>query len=155
MRVTEWDRIYLFLFAATTLAVAGFMVLLVVPTLEVFDLETGETSYRTLLSDGQSGLLLLYLLPIFLAGSALFATPRRNQPDKVGRINIWISLAALYLFIGLQIEYAGIVFVPTVVMMTAAAVGSMVNRRGRRGTVGSEAGSISGRGGGKRKRNKG
>jgi len=63
-------------------------------------------------------------------------------------------LAALYLFIGLQIEYAGIVFVPTVVMMTAAAVGSMVSRKGRRGSVGSEAGSKSGRGGGKRKRNK-
>ena len=155
MRVTKWDRIYLFMFVATVLSVAGFMVLLVIPTLEVFNLETGETSYRTLLSDGQSGLLLLYLLPIFLSASALFASPRRNQPDKTGKINIWISLAALYLFIGLQIEYAGIVFVPTVVMMTAAAVGSMVGRKGRQGLVGSEAGSKSGRGGGKRNRNKG
>ena len=154
MRMTKWDRIYLFMFAATAFAVVGFVVLLVVPTLEVFNLETGEFSYRTLLSDGQSGLLLLYLLPIFLAGSALFASPRHGQPDKTAKANIWLSLAALYLFIGLQIEYAGIVFVPTVVMMTAAAVGSMVSRKGRRGSVGSEAGSKSGRGGGKRKRNK-
>ena len=155
MRVPKWDRIYLFLFAATMLAVVGFVVLLLVPTLEVFDLETGETSYRTLLSDGQSGLLLFYLLPIFLASSTLFASPRQSKPDKPGKINIWVSLAALYLFIGLQIEYAGIVFVPTVAMMTAAAVGSMVGRKGRRGLVGSEAESKSGRGGGKRRRNKG
>ena len=155
MKVTKWDRIYLFLFVATLLSVAGFMVLLVVPTLEVFDFETGESSYRTLLSDGQSGLLLLYLLPIFLAGSAMLASPRYKEPDKAAKINIWLSLAALYLFIGLQIEYAGIVFVPTVVMMTAAAVASMVSRKGRRGLVGSEAESKSGRGGGKRRRNKG
>ena len=155
MRVTKWDRIYLFMFAGTTLAVAGFIVLLVVPTLEVFDLETGETSYRTLLSDGQSGLLLLYLLPIFLVGSALLASPRQSQPDKTGKINIWLSLAALYLFIGLQIEYAGIFFVPTVVMMTAAGVGSMVSRKGDRGFTGAKAGSKSGRGGGRRRRNKG
>ena len=155
MRVTKWDRIYLFMFAATVLAVVAFMVLLVVPTLEVFNLETGEISRRTLLSDGQSGLLLLYLLPIFLAGSAMIASPRHNQPDKASKINIWLSLAALYLFIGLQIEYAGIVYVPTVIMMTAAAVGSMVGRKGRRGFAGSEAGSKSGRGGGKRRRNKG
>ena len=155
MRMTKWDRIYLFMFAATALAVAGFVVLLVVPTLEVFNLETGEYSDSTLLSDGQSGLLLLYLLPIFLAGSALFASPRHGPPDKTGKVNIWLSLAALYLFIGLQIEYAGVIFVPTVLMMTAAAVGSMVSRKGRRGLVGSEAGSKSGRGVGKRKRNRG
>jgi hypothetical protein len=155
MRVTKWDRIYLFMFAATALAVVGFIVLLVAPTLEVINLETGEISHRTRLSNGQSGLLLLYLLPIFLAGSALLASPRRNQPDKASKINIWLSLAALYLFIGLQIQYAGIVYVPAVIMMTAAAVGSMVSRKGRQGFASSETGSKSGRGGGKRRRNKG
>ena len=85
----------------------------------------------------------------------MLASPRYKEPDKAAKINIWLSLAALYLFIGLQIEYAGIVFVPTVVMMTAAAVASMVSRKGRRGLVGSEAESKSGRGGGKRRRNKG
>ena len=53
MKMPRWDRIYFFAFSATTFAVLGYVVLLVVPLIEITSSDTQEVTRRTLLADGQ------------------------------------------------------------------------------------------------------
>jgi hypothetical protein len=68
---------------------------------------------------------------------------------------LWVATFLIYVFVALFILINGILFVPTAIMMTAAAVGSQVRRRNRTIYAKSPAESKSGLGGGKRRRDKG
>jgi hypothetical protein len=153
MTLPRWDRIYFFVFFAMVFAVLGYVVLLVVPLIEIVSSTGEEVTRRTLLADGQIVPMLVSLLPVLLAGGALLAIPRDRVPDRSGKINLWLSTFLIYVFVIISILSIGILFIPTAILITAAAVGSQVRRRPR----GSEPArpSMSGRGGGKRRRNKG
>jgi hypothetical protein len=155
MKMPRWDRIYFFAFSAASFAVASFLMLLIVPTVELENVETGEIVRRTLFASGETGLLLLSSFPVILAINALFVVPKNGLPNKSAKINLWISLFALYVFIALQLQQASILFTPTAILMTAAAVGASIRRRQRRVFAKAPVESKSGRGGGKRRRNKG
>ena len=129
MKLPSWDRIYFFVFMATVFAVVSYVSMLMLPLVELQDPESAEVTTITLLADGQTQLLLLCLLPIVLSVSALLATPRHHQPDRAGKVNIWISTILVYVFVILFIFVSGILFLPTAIMLTAAAVGSHVRRR--------------------------
>ena len=131
MNIRSWDRIYFFTFTAAVFALAGFLALLFIPLVQIENLETGEVLRLTLLQDGQNGLLLLSLLPVALTGSALLVVPKNGQPDRVAKINLWISTFLVYVFVVLFIYVNGILFIPAAILMTAAAVGSQVRRRNR------------------------
>ena len=144
MKLPHWDRIYFFVFMATVFAAVSYVSMLMLPLVELQDPESAEVTTVTLLADGQTQLLLLCLLPIVLSVSALLATPRHHQPDRAGKVNIWISTILVYVFVILFIFVSGILFLPTAIMLTAAAVGSHVRRRE------ASARDFSGRGNGKR-----
>jgi hypothetical protein len=154
MKMPGWDRIYFFVYIGFLFALLGFASLFVIPISEIENPETGEIVSKTFLENGQIGLLLLSLLPAALAGSVLLVVPRDSQPDKTAKINIWVSTFLIYVFVVSFIFVNGILFVPTAILMTAAAVGSQVRRRERRVFARPGEGSKSGRGGGKRRRNK-
>ena len=153
MKMPSWDRIYFFVFMATVFAAVSYVSMLVLPLVELQDLESGEVVAVTLLADGQTQLFLLCLVPIVLSVSALLATPRHHQPERAGKVNIWMSTIVVYVFVILFIFVNGILFLPTAIMLTAAAVGSHVRRREDRPAKAS-AELSSGRGGGKRSRNR-
>ncbi len=155
MKMPHWDRIYFFTFSATSFALAGFVALFALPIVEVTNTETGEIVNKTFLADGQTRLILVSLLPVILSGSALLVVPKHDMPDRAAKINLWISTFLIYVFVVLFIFVNGILFIPTAVLMTAAAVGSQVRRRKREIFAKSPEESKSGRGGGKRRRNKG
>ena len=71
MKTRRWDRIYVFVFSATSFAALSFASLFVVPLVEITNAETGEVVRKTLADDGQYQLILISMLPVFLAGSAL------------------------------------------------------------------------------------
>ena len=144
MKLPYWDRIYFFVFMATVFAAVSYVSMLMLPLVELQDPESAEVTTVTLLADGQTQLLLLCLLPIVLSVSALLATPRHHQPDRAGKVNIWISTILVYVFVILFIFVSGILFLPTAIMLTAAAVGSHVRRRE------ASAREFSGRGDGKK-----
>ena len=144
MKLPYWDRIYFFVFMATVLAAVSYVSMLMLPLVELQDPESAEVTTVTLLADGQTQLLLLCLLPIVLSVSALLATPRHHQPDRAGKVNIWVSTILVYVFVILFIFVSGILFLPTAIMLTAAAVGSHGKRRE------ASARDFSGRGNGKR-----
>jgi hypothetical protein len=158
MTFPRWDRIYLFAFSATAFAVLAYLAMLFVPLVEVVTVTNVETtpievvSRRTLLADGQLTSLLLSLVPVVLTAGTLLAIPRDAQPTRSGKINLWLSTFLVYAFVVISIYVVGLLFVPSAILMTAAAVGSQVRRRGRRQRPPQE--SMSGRGGGKRRRNK-
>jgi hypothetical protein len=154
MKMLRWDRIYFFVFTGFLLALIAFVSVLVIPISEIENLDTGELVSTTLIENGQIGILLLSLLPAAFAGSALLVVPKDGQPDRSARINIWVATVLIYVFIILFMFVHGILFVPTAILMTAAAVGSMARRRGRRVSARPPEESKSGRGGGKRRRNK-
>jgi hypothetical protein len=129
MKLPYWDRIYFFVFMATVFAAVSYVSMLMLPLVELQDLESAEVTTVTLLADGQTQLLLLCLLPIVLSVSALLATPRHHQPDRAGKVNIWVSTILVYVFVILFIFVSGILFLPTAIMLTAAAVGSHARRR--------------------------
>jgi len=151
----RWDRIYFFVFTATAFAVASFLSLLVLPLVEITNSETGEIVTKTIFEDGQTNIFWISILPVALSGTALFVIPKDGNPDKAGKINIWVSTFLIYVFVVLFIFINGILFFPTAILMTAAAVGSQVRRRERKIFAKSPEESKSGRGGGKRNRNKG
>jgi hypothetical protein len=155
MKKSRWDRIYIFVFSSASFAVASFMALLVIPTVEIPATETREAIQLTLLDNGEIGQLLINLFPVILTVNALFAVPKDGIPDKAAKINLWVSLFVIYLFIALQINAVGILFAPTAILMTAAAVGAQVRRRKRTVFATSPEESKSGKGGGKRRRKKG
>lgn len=155
MKMPRWDRIYFFAFTATAFAVASFLSLLVVPLVEITNSETGEIITRTIVEDGQINIFWLSILPVVLAGSTLLVVPKDGNPDRAAKINLWISTFLIYVFVVLFIFIDGILFFPTAILMTAAAVGSQVRRRDRKIFAKSPEESKSGRGGGKRNRNKG
>ena len=148
MKLPSWDRVYFFVFMATVFATVSYVSILMLPFVELQDPESAEVATVTLLADGQTQLLLLCLLPIVLSVSALLATPRHHQPDRAGKVNIWISTILVYVFIILFIFVSGILFLPTAIMLTAAGVGSHVRRREAK----VPAGEFSGRGAGKTSR---
>lgn len=154
MKMPRWDRIYYFTFTATAFAVASFLSLLVLPLVEITDAETGEVVQRTLLEDGKGSILLLSVLPVLLAGSPLLVVPRHGLPDTPAKINLWISTFLIYVFVVMFIFVNGILFIPTAILITAAAVGAQVRRRDRKVFAKTPEESKSGRGGGKRNRNK-
>ncbi len=155
MKLPRWDRIYFFVFTATVFAVAAFGALFVFPMVVIENAETSEQIIITLLEDGQSRLLWLSLLPVVLAGSALLVVPKSGLPDRPAKINLWISTILIYVFVVLFMSLIGILFIPTAIIMTAASVGAQVRRRKRTVFAKSPQESKSGRGGGKRNRNKG
>jgi hypothetical protein len=155
MKMPRWDRIYFFTFTATAFAVVGFAALFVLPVVEVTNTETGDIVNKTLFADGQNKLILISILPAVLAGSALLVVPKHGLPDRPAKINLWISTFLIYVFVILFIFVNGILFIPTAILMTAAAVGAQVRRRERKIFAKSPEESKSGRGGGKRNRNKG
>ena len=152
MRLPRWDRIYFFAFSATVFAVLGYMVLLFVPLMSVVSSEFEGVERRTLLADGEVVPLLVSLLPVVVTAGTLLAIPRYGQPNRSGKINLWLSTLLVYVFVILLIVSIGILFAPTAILLTAAAVGSLVRRRGPGSQMAQE--SKSGRGGGKRRRNK-
>ena len=154
MKLPRWDRIYFFTFSAAGFAVLAFLALLVIPLVQIQDVETGELVQLTLLEDGQTGLLLLGLLPVALAGSALLVVPKNGQPDRAAKINLWISTFLIYVFVIMFIFVNGILFIPTAILMTAAAVGSQIRRRDRTVFAKMPQKPKSSRGGGKRNRDK-
>ena len=62
MKMPSWDRIYFFVFMATVFATVSYVSMLVLPLVELQDLESGEVVAVTLLADGQTQLLLLCLV---------------------------------------------------------------------------------------------
>ena len=152
MTLPRWDRIYFFAFSATVFAVLGYMVLLFVPLMSVVSSEFEGVERRTLLADGEVVPLLVSLLPVVVTAGTLLAIPRYGQPNLSGKINLWLSTLLVYVFVILLIVSIGILFAPTAILLTAAAVGSLVRRRGPGSQMAQE--SKSGRGGGKRRRNK-
>ena len=153
MILPRWDRIYFFAFSATVFAVLGYLVLLFVPLIEVVSSATNEVTRRTLLADGQVLPLLISLLPVVLTAGTLLAIPRDGLPSRSGKINLWLTTFLIYVFVVISILSIGILFVPSAILITAAAVGSQVRRRAPRSQLAAE--SKSGRGGGKRRRRKG
>ena len=153
MTLPRWDRIYYFVFLATILAVLSYVIILAGPLIEVVNPTNGLTARRTLLADGQTGLVLMSLIPLAICASSLIAVPRGGIPDRVAKINLWISTIIIYVFIVLFIFTNGILFIPTGIMMTAAAVGSQIRRRIPQTLVVQV--TTAGRGGGKRRRNRG
>ena len=154
MTTRRWDRIYVFVFSATSFAALSFASLFVVPLVEITDAETGEIVRKTLAADRQYQLILISMLPVFLAGSALWVIPKDGMPDRAAKINLWVATFLIYVFVVLFILVNGILFFPTAILMTAAAVGSQVRRRKRTIFSESPAESKSGLGGGKRRRRK-
>ena len=152
MRLPRWDRIYFFAFSATVFAVLGYMVLLFVPLMSVVSSEFEGVERRTLLADGEVVPLLVSLLPVVVTAGTLLAIPRYGQPNRSGKINLWLSTLLVYVFVILLIVSIGILFAPSAILLTAAAVGSLVRRRGPGSQMSQE--SKSGRGGGKRRHNK-
>ncbi|MDG0866331.1 hypothetical protein [Candidatus Lucifugimonas marina] len=154
MKMPRWDRIYFFVFTATAFAVASFLSLLVLPLVELTNPETGEVFTRTIVEDGQMNIFWLSILPVVLSGTTLLVVPKNGMPDRAGKINLWVSMFLIYVFVVLFIFINGILFFPTAILMTAAAVGSQVRRRERKVFAKKPEESKSGRGGGKRNRNK-
>ncbi len=155
MTVPRWDRIYYFVFLAAVFALTGFLALFLVPLVQITSSETGEVTQKTLLADGQTNILVFSLLPLALAGSALLVVPRDGIPDRAAKINLWISTFLIYVFVVMFIFVNGVLFIPTAIFLTAAAVGAQVRRRERKIFARMPEESKSGRGGGKRRRNKG
>jgi hypothetical protein len=154
MKLPRWDRLYFFAFSSAMFATFAFLVILFVPLIEINSSESG-VSQRTLLADGQTLPVLLSLIPLVLSLNALFVIPKDGVPDKSQKINLWLSTILVYIFVVVSILSVGILYVPTAILMTAAAVGSMVRRRNRTVYARSPQESKSGLGGGKRRRNKG
>jgi len=158
MKMPRWDRIYFFAFSATTFAVLGYVVLLVVPLIEITSSDTQEVTRRTLLADGQGLPMLISLLPVVLTAGTLLAIPKDGPPTRSGKVNLWLSTFLIYVYVIITpitppYVLVSILFVPAAILITAAAVGAQVRRR----TPGSRTTeqSMSGRGGGKPRRNKG
>ena len=154
MKLPRWDRLYFFAFSSAIFAVFAFLVILFVPLIEIDSSET-EVTQLTLLADGQTIPVLLSLIPLILALNALFVIPKDGVPDKPQKINLWLSTILVYVFVVFSLFSVGILYVPTAILMTAAAVGSMIRRRNRTVYARSPQVSKSGLGGGKRRRNKG
>ena len=155
MRLPRWDRIYFFAFSATVFAALAYLVLLFVPLMERVSSTDGGPNVHTrltLLADGQIVPLVVSLLPVVVTAGTLLAIPRYGQPNRSGKINLWLSTLLVYVFVILLILSIGIFFAPSAILLTAAAVGSLVRRRGPGSQMVQE--SKSGRGGGKRRRNK-
>ena len=158
MKMPRWDRIYFFAFSATTFAVLGYVVLLVVPLIEITSSDTQEVTRRTLLADGQGLPMLISLLPVVLTAGTLLAIPKDGPPTRSGKVNLWLSTFLIYVYVIITpitppYVLVGILFIPAAILITAAAVGAQVRRRipGSR----TPEQSMSGRGGGKPRRNKG
>ena len=153
MTLPRWDRIYFFAFFATVFAVLGYLVILFYPMMSVSSSEFEGVRRRTVLATGQVTPVLLSLLPVVVTASTLLAIPRYGQPNRSGKINLWLSTFLVYVFVVISIWSVGILFAPSAILLTAAAVGSLVRRRGPASRTAQE--SKSGRGGGKRRRNRG
>lgn len=138
-------------------AVLAYVVLLVVPLIEIVEEvpagESQEATQLTLLADGQVLPLVISLLPVILTGGALLVIPKEGVPDRSGKINLWLSTFLIYVFVVISILSVGILFIPSAILITAAAVGSQVRRR--TGSRDQAPGSKTGRGGGKRGRDRG
>ena len=66
MTTRRWDRIYVFVFSATSFAALSFASLFVVPLVEITNSETGEVVRKTLAADRQYQLILISMLMALL-----------------------------------------------------------------------------------------
>ena len=155
MKLPRWDRNYYFVVFAAFSAAIAYLILLFVPLTETVYTDSAEVVRGTLLAEGEVLPLLFSLVPLAVAGGALLVVPKSGATDRTVRANLWLSTFVTYVFIVLAIFSVGILFVPSAIFMTAAAVGSQVRRRESRVFAGSPGESKSGLGGGKRRRNKG
>jgi hypothetical protein len=129
MSLPRWDRIYYFVFLAEIFAAVSYVIILAGPLIEIVNPTNDVTAHRTLLADGQIGLVLMSLIPLAICASSLVAVPRDGIPDRAAKINLWMSTILIYVFIVLFGFTNGILFIPSGIMMTAAAVASQIRRR--------------------------
>lgn len=126
MKLPRWDRIYFVVFVATILTIAAYAVVVFAPLIQV-----SNGSRKNLLTDGNTFAIAVSLLPVLVAASNLLVVPSRAAPGRSAKTNLWISTILMYLFVVAGIWSIGIFFFPSAVLMTAAAVASLVPRRAR------------------------
>lgn len=126
VKLPRWDRIYFIVFLSAILAVAAYAIVLFAPLIQM---STGAR--KNLVMNGNTLAITVTLLPVLVAGFNLLVVPRRSVPGRSAKISLGFSTVLMYLFILAGIWSVGIFFAPAAILMTAAAVGSLVRRRGR------------------------
>jgi hypothetical protein len=126
VKLLRWDRIYLVVFVAAILAVAAYAVVVFAPLIHL-----SSGSRISLLTNGNTLAISVSLVPVLVAGFNLLVVPKRSAPGRSAKISLGFSTLLMYLFVLVAIWSVGMFFTPAAILMTAAAVASLVPRRER------------------------
>jgi len=128
MHLPKWSFLYYLVFLSLIISILILISILIFPVVETFD-STTNLLYKSTLLDNKDWTPILFVALSFLLNLNLFLTiPKNRYIDRYNKISIFITTISVYFIFVFSISTIGVLFVPLIILLTAASVNSFLRK---------------------------
>ncbi len=128
MHLPKWSFLYYLVFLSLIISILILISILIFPVVETFD-STTNVLYKSTLLDNKDWTPILFVALSFLLNLNLFLTiPKNRYIDRYNKISIFITTISVYFIFVFSISTIGVLFVPLIILLTAASVNSFLRK---------------------------
>ncbi len=124
----KWTFLYYLLFLSFIISFTIMIIILVFPLVETIDNSTNSTNKSTLIENKDWLTILFALMNLLLCLNLIFTIPKNLRIDKNKKFSIILSTITIYFLFIFSISTIGILFVPLIILLTAASVNSILRK---------------------------
>ena len=128
MMFPKWSLLYYLLFFSLIISLLIMIVILIFPLVETIDEATNSTNKSTLIENKDWLTILFGLMNLLLCLNLFFTVPKNIRIDKNKKFSIILSTIIIYFIFIFSISTIGILFVPLIILLTAASVNSILRK---------------------------
>lgn len=129
MHLPKWSFLYYLVFLSLIISILILISILIFPVVETFD-STTNVLYKSTLLDNKDWTPILFVALSFLLNLNLFLTiPKNRYIDRYNKISIFITTISVYFIFVFSISTIGVLFVPLIILLTAASVNSFLRKQ--------------------------
>ena len=128
MMIPKWSFLYYLIFFSLIISSLIMIGILIFPLVETFDNSTNLINKSTLIENKDWLTISFSLMSFLLCLNLFFTVPRKLIIDKNKKFSIILSTIAIYFLFIFSISTIGILFVPLIILLTAASVNSILRK---------------------------
>ncbi|MBR91325.1 MAG: hypothetical protein CL903_00755 [Dehalococcoidia bacterium] len=124
----KWTFLYYLLFLSFIISFTIMIIILIFPLVETIDNSTNSTNKSTLIENKDWLTILFALMNFLLCLNLIFTIPKNLRIDKNKKFSIILSTITIYFLFIFSISTIGVLFVPLIILLTAASVNSILRK---------------------------
>ena len=128
MMIPKWSFLYYLIFFSLIISSLIMIGILIFPLVETFDNSTNLINKSTLIQNKDWLTILFGLMNMLLCLNLFFTVPKNIKIDKNKKFSIILSTITIYFIFIFSISTIGILFVPLIILLTAASVNSILRK---------------------------